>query len=483
MQTEAKVGIAVILGAAMLVLMLGKVERWTRADQVGTKLVTRFDTVAGLELKSSVQVAGVQVGEVASIRLADNLAEVTIMLYPGVSIYKEAQATIKSTGLLGEKYLELIPGPAGNGTYLEGEVVPQQPGSGDIDRLVSQLNAVAVDIRHVAAAMRDLVASDTGKARIEQILDNTRAFTEALGQRGPQIMARMDAIFAKIESGEGTVGKLVNDPEVYNALQQAVADVREVVAKVNSGEGTLGKLVHDPALYERLEGAAAGVEQITAKVSSGEGTLGRLLTDDSTIDSFNAAMNSMGEMGKKIDRLRTFITFRNEFQFATSDNKGYFTLRLDPGSKRSYVIEIVNDPSGRVKRTSLREEIKGVVTFTDSIRTDRKLLFTGLFDQRFGDWGLRGGLMESTFGIGVDYNGWEYAQIFLDAWDFDSQRLNQDQPHLKATARIQPRGYFFLQAGIDNFMNQNVDSLFLGAGLSFEDEDIKYLLGGLASLK
>jgi phospholipid/cholesterol/gamma-HCH transport system substrate-binding protein len=481
MQTEAKVGIAVIMGAALLVLMLGKVERWTRADQVGTQLITRFDTVAGLELKSPVQVAGVTVGEVTDIRLAENQAEVAIMLYPGVSIYKNAEATIKSTGLLGEKYLELIPGPATNGTYNDGEVVPQRPGSGDIDRLVSQLNAVAVDIRAVAAAMRDTLASDTGKARIDEILENTRSFTQALNKRGPEIMDRVNAIFAKIEQGEGTIGKLVNDPGVYHDLEKTLADVRSIVEQINKGEGTLGKLVHDPALYDRLEGAAGGVEKIAKKVASGEGTLGRLLTDDTTVDAFNSAMGSMGEMGDRLNRLRTFITFRNEFQFNTSDNKGYFSLRLDPGSKRSYVIEIVNDPSGKVERTTVKTTVGGVTTLTDSLKTDRTLLFTGLFDQRFGEWGVRGGLMESTFGIGIDYDGWESAQVFLDAWDFDSERDFHDQPHLKATARVQPRGYFFFQVGVDNFLNSKVDSPFLGAGLSFEDEDIKYLLGGVAS--
>ncbi len=481
MQTEAKVGIAVILSAALLVLLLGKVERWTNADQVGTLLTARFDTVAGLELKSPVQVAGVRVGEVASIHLTDNQAEVGILLLPGVTIYRGAKASIKSTGLLGEKYLELIPGDASQGSYQEGESIPQKEGSGDLDRLVSQLNAVSDDIRAVAGALRASLAGEEGQSRLAEILENTRQFTRALNDRGPKALARLDNILARIENGDGTLGKLVNDDNAYAELEKTLADVREVMAKVKRGEGSLGKLINDPALYERLEGAAAGVEEITAKVNRGEGTLGRLLEDDSTVESFNAAMESVGAIGDRLTKLRTFITFRNEFQFRTSDNKGYFTLRLDPGSKRHYVLEIVNDPAGRVKRTNLVSTVNGTVTNTEIIETKRKLLFTGLFDQRFGKWGVRGGLMESTFGIGVDYGGWDQFSVLVDAWDFDSERPQQDSPHLKGTARFRWGPYVFIQGGWDNLLNRDVDTLFFGAGLSFEDDDIKYLLGSAAS--
>ncbi|MBI5137432.1 MAG: MCE family protein [Nitrospirae bacterium] len=481
MQTEAKVGIAVIMGAALLVLLLGKVERWTRADQVGTTLVARFDTVAGLELKSPVQVAGVKVGEVSAIRLRDNQAEVVIALYPDVAIYRGAQAAIKSTGLLGEKYLELLPGKPEQGSYAEGEVIPQQPGSGDIDRLVSQLNAVAEDIRAVASALRETVASDAGRTRLEAILDNTRDFARTLNDKGPRIMERIDAILARIDRGEGTLGKLVNDPNAYDDLQAALEDVRGMVAQVNKGEGTLGKLVNDPALYDRLEGAAGGVEQIAKKIASGEGTLGRLLTDDATVESFNSAMDSVGAMGDRLTRLRTFITFRNEFQTRTADNKGYFTLRIDPGSKRSYVVEVVSDPAGRANLVQREITSGGATTFSEEVTTSRKLLFTGLFDQRFGDWGVRGGLMESTFGMGLDYAGLDRVNLLLDAWDFNSVRPRQDLARLKATVRYRVNDYVFVQTGMDNFLNTDIDSAFLGAGLTFEDEDIKYLLGGAVS--
>ncbi|MFQ5510044.1 MAG: MlaD family protein, partial [Leptospirillia bacterium] len=110
MQTEAKVGFAVILAAIMLVTMLGKVERWTSSTESGTRILTRFNTVAGLEVKSAVQVAGVTVGQVESINLENGMADVEVLLFPGVNIYRGAKATIRSTGLLGDKYMEILSG-------------------------------------------------------------------------------------------------------------------------------------------------------------------------------------------------------------------------------------------------------------------------------------------------------------------------------------------------------------------------------------
>jgi len=481
MQTEAKVGIAVILGAALLVLLLGRVERWSGGGDEGTRIHARFDNVAGLELRSPVQVAGVKVGEVEAIALDGGLADVTILLAPGVVLHHGAEAAIKSTGLLGEKYLEIVPGQPERGALGQGAEVPQQAGSGDLDRLISKLNEVAVDISDVAKAVREAVATDEGRTQLKDILDNTRAFTEALRQRGPEIMDRLNRIFDKIDRGVGTLGKAVNDPKAYEELEATLADLRQVMARINSGDGTLAKLINDPALYDTLNEAAGGVQQITEKVNSGNGTLGRLLTDSSTVDSFNAAMDSVGQIGSRFERLRTHVTFRNEAQVARGDNKGYVSLRLAPRENRAYVLELVDDPLGRVRKITTETTTGGTTTVTEEVRTDHRLLVTAMFDQRFGDWAVHGGLMETTAGLGVDFLGVDRLQFTLDAWDFDSQRAQHDSPHLKVTARYSLGRNFFVQGGMDNFLNSDFDSPFLGAGLTFEDEDLKYLLGSAAS--
>lgn len=480
MQTEAKVGFAVILAAIMLVTMLGKVERWTSSTESGTRILTRFNTVAGLEVKSAVQVAGVTVGQVESINLENGMADVEVLLFPGVNIYRGAKATIRSTGLLGDKYMEILSGDPNLGLLTEGEMIPQLAGGGDLDQLISEFGLIAADIRAVSGALRNAVGTAEGEAQLKTILGSVSSFTTALSDEGPSILKRLNLILTRVEEGTGTIGKLVNDPSAYESLQTALAQLKDVVAKVNRGEGTLGKLVQDPELYERLEGAASGVEEFTRQATHGDGTIGRLMSDDGTVENLNAAMESFSKMGSRIQKTRLDLGFRNEFQLSTDENKGYFWLELTPQTRRSYVVALVDDPQGKVRWS--RTVISGTTPSTaEELRTDRKLLVSALIKQRFGKAEVHGGLMEGRAGIGAGYTPVETVSLLVDAWDFDSVRANHDEAHLKVTARLAMGDYIFLQGGMDNFLNSSFDTPFVGAGLSFEDDDLKYLLGSVAA--
>jgi phospholipid/cholesterol/gamma-HCH transport system substrate-binding protein len=224
------------------------------------------------------------------------------------------------------------------------------------------------------------------------------------------------------------------------------------------------------------------VEEITRKVSSGEGTLGKLLTDDTTVNNLNKAVESFSELGNRVDRLRTYITFRNEFQLDNSDSKGYFRLRLQPRERRGYIVEVSDDPRGKVTETTLDVTSGGTTTTTTTLKTERRLTLSALFAQRFGrDFEVKGGLMENSAGIGVGYEPERHVTLLFDAWDFNSVRAQHDSPHLKATARVHLGDYVFLQGGMDDFLNSHYSTPFVGAGLTFEDEDLKYLLGTAAS--
>ncbi|MDH4229725.1 MAG: MlaD family protein [Nitrospirota bacterium] len=477
MQTEAKVGIAVIFGAALLILLLGRVGKWSSGDADGLRLHALFDNVAGLELKSPVQVAGVKVGEVETINLKDGKADVGILLYKGVTVYRGARAAVRSTGLLGEKYLEMVGGNPELGPLSEGELVGQYASSGDMDRLINSITKVAEDLGSVTETLREALGTPEGREQVKSIVRYIHDFTEALSERGPLVMDRLDHILAQIEDGVGTLGKLVNDPGAYDELTGTLSDLKAVMAKVRAGEGSLGRLVNDDALYNNMSAAAQGVRDVTDKATHGDGTIGRLLNEDSTINSINSAMKSVSQLGNKFGTMRTFVTFSNEYQTDFSQSKGYFGLRLDPGGKRDYVLEVVQDPAGRTRWGTATVTVGGVPTTTEVLRTDRKFMVSAMFSQEFGPLELHGGLVESTGGAGVRLHAFGPLNLSVNAWDFDSVKVQHGSPHLKATARVDLGRYLFVQGGVDNALNSLYQTPFVGAGLTFEDEDIKYLLG------
>lgn len=107
---ELAVGVFVLLGLACLAYLavnLGKIEIYGKGYQV----FANFDNISGLKTGSPVEVAGVHVGQVSSIRLTRYLqARVGMLLQPGVKIHEDAIASIRTKGIIGDKFVKLSPG-------------------------------------------------------------------------------------------------------------------------------------------------------------------------------------------------------------------------------------------------------------------------------------------------------------------------------------------------------------------------------------
>jgi phospholipid/cholesterol/gamma-HCH transport system substrate-binding protein len=110
---EITVGIFVLVGIAALTYLavkLGKLEVIGASSQ--RQIQAEFDSVAGLKPGSTVEIAGVQVGQVKGIGLNGERAVVTLSVQPNIKVYGDAIASIKTRGLIGDKYVAISPGGA-----------------------------------------------------------------------------------------------------------------------------------------------------------------------------------------------------------------------------------------------------------------------------------------------------------------------------------------------------------------------------------
>src|SRR5262245_37670696 len=108
-----KVGVFATLGLVLLAWLIWRIEDIHPFREKGRKVDASFTSVAGLDDKAAVRVAGVRVGRVDGIRLEGTHALVTLLLEKKVPLTQGASARIANMGLLGDKYVELVPGPPG----------------------------------------------------------------------------------------------------------------------------------------------------------------------------------------------------------------------------------------------------------------------------------------------------------------------------------------------------------------------------------
>ncbi|MBI5966512.1 MAG: MCE family protein [Deltaproteobacteria bacterium] len=300
--TETKVGIFVILGIVILALFTIQVGKIT-VREVGYRVYTYVESAAGLDRNSPVRIAGVQVGRVQSIVLEGTKAKVAIHFPPEVKIPVESKLYVKSVGLLGEKYIEVVPGPGPELVKANGTIEEGGP-SVDVDRVLTQLSSIGGDIKIVTQSLSRSLGGEKGERTIEELVTGAK-----------ETVTNLQNITQTIDRGEGTLGKLVKDETLYKEAKETMANLSQVAKSIERGEGTLGKLAKDEVLYERTKemmeaakGTFANLNQIVQKIESGEGTLGKLVNDDSlytktkeTMEEAKETLANLNKVSKQIE--------------------------------------------------------------------------------------------------------------------------------------------------------------------------------------
>ena len=133
---ELVVGIFVLAGIICLGYMSVKLAKMQLFSEDGYELYAIFTDAGGLKEGSSVLIAGMPVGKVKSIKMQDYEAKITITLPRSIKIQEDAIASIKTRGLIGEKYLAITPG--GSDTILtNGQRIRETVPPVDIEELIS----------------------------------------------------------------------------------------------------------------------------------------------------------------------------------------------------------------------------------------------------------------------------------------------------------------------------------------------------------
>jgi phospholipid/cholesterol/gamma-HCH transport system substrate-binding protein len=172
------------------------------------KLKTQFDNVAGLSAGADVEVGGVHSGTVISIALPHNPREkVTVVMQLDKRtqdiVKKDSVASIETEGLLGNEYLAVSFGSDAQAEVQSGDTIASIP----------------------PIQMGALLKTASG------ILDSSQAAIK----NTTEATAHLNAVSAKIDSGQGTVGALVNDRDLYNNLDKSTATLQTTMQQAQSG--------------------------------------------------------------------------------------------------------------------------------------------------------------------------------------------------------------------------------------------------------
>src|SRR3990167_157814 len=276
---EARVGAIVLAALALLLYATFNLKDWGFQRVEGERMYALFDSVSGLDKNAPVKMAGVPIGKVEEMGLHDSQAKVFFRIQPGVKIPEGSYASVKASGLLGDKYVEIVPGK-GPGFLPNDARIPQQEGTSDLDALINRFGAVADDVKAVTASLRAALGTAEGEQSIKDIVAHFRG-----------LAANLDFIVA--ENREAIKGTIANAEELTESLREEgprlVATLNRIADRLERGDGTLGKLLADDAVYAKLDSALANIDAVTKNLEQGKGTLGKLINDDETYQKIGRA--------------------------------------------------------------------------------------------------------------------------------------------------------------------------------------------------
>jgi len=489
--TPLKVGILTIIAVGGFVFALRSVEQGVLGGDT-YMVYAIFDDVLGVAKRSRVVMAGIEVGYIDSIELAGARARLNIRIRKDVPLYKDAAIAKVSESLLGDKLIDLSPGNDVEHPIEDGGQIVNVYEERDFSDLFRKLDMITADIRVVTHSLAKTIGDFDREdslggvmKRMTEISKNVAELTQSVNesfQIGSNKVQRILDDVAMVTAG--TKGRY---QEILDGVKAVTDDMRTLLANLNDivGRGETDWKDSVGGMKDSLQKASRTLENldnITRKINEGQGTLGRLVNDDKVLDKAEGVLDDASTFTSKLARLQTIIDLRSEYHIRQNAAKNYLALKLVPKSDKYYMIELIDDPRGSVEVVD-KIECLDPPACTQENRTQETTVkdefkFSIQFAKRFYWLGLRFGIMEGTGGLGMNWYFFnDDLEFRFDVFQFGKNEYGDyANPRLKAMVMYRPTwlaSHIYLAAGGDDFLNEETFDYFFGAGLHFDDEDLK----------
>jgi phospholipid/cholesterol/gamma-HCH transport system substrate-binding protein len=280
--SQLKVGTTVVVAlitlSVLIFLMSGTGGVFTKKME----LKTYVDNASGLRVGAPVRLNGVDIGNVSGILVvsdpARHLAPVEVSMKVNTKyhygLFKNSQTLLSTAGVLGETFIDIDSAQASGPEAANGDILPSRDVA-DIQDVVRASQGTLQNMDSLLKRLDRIIAYiETGKGSVGKLI-----YDPTLYNRLSSTVDEFQGLVNGIGQGKGTLGKLVSDDTVYNKVNATLDKVNLAIDDLNAGKGTMGKLLKDPALYDNANKTVAGIRQLTDDINSGKGTLGKIAKD------------------------------------------------------------------------------------------------------------------------------------------------------------------------------------------------------------
>ena len=302
--SQLKVGLTVLASSItlgiLILLMSGT------GGFLTSKITLRsyFDNAGALREGAPVRLQGVDVGNVVAVRVVADpnrrLTPVEVTLKVSTKYHrnlrKDSVTMLATAGVLGETYIDIDSAQAKGPEAQQG------------DELNTRETAQIEDV--VRASQSTLQNLDALEKRVDRILAFVESGQGSIGKviydaslynRLNATVAQFQSLVSDVTSGKGSLGKLLVDDQLYRNANATVDKLNTIIDDLNAGKGTAGKFLKDPTLYNTANDTIANVKKLTDDVNAGKGALGLMARNQEFADKLHNTMNKISELSDRLN--------------------------------------------------------------------------------------------------------------------------------------------------------------------------------------
>ncbi|RUM70366.1 MAG: hypothetical protein DSZ07_02635 [Sulfurovum sp.] len=520
MKTEAKVGLFITLSLFFLFALLTQLSSFDNLFKKSYPIVANIKDGSGLKNKAKVKLKGVNIGYVQEVLLKDNNVMARLMIDEGVKIPNDSTLIISQDSLLGGKFLDIKPGKSTQ--FLEvNSLLSKEEKISSIGDASTAADKAFQEIALLVKDVRDIL-NEGGKEDIQSTLANLNKFSKFLSSLSEdenqtirdilansnetiKKFARMsDDIsvtakeFSKIGKGlNKDLPKLMNEyskiakninrdlpsmmDEYSNVAKNINRDLPSIMARLDSLSKYLNSVsaTLDAKLPKALDKFVVLEDNLNDVVVTNKDNLANALT---SVDGFfSGSTETMKKVDKYLDSMiktELHVEMRSDEVY---DDGGYsrshLNLTMKPDPTRYYILGVSSGPSFEAD-SSFDRGYAG-----NKKHESGSFLLSAQYGKRYDDLLFRVGLIEGQGGFGVDYFALnDTLKLSTNLYDFNGvSDIRGDNVNLTTTVRYQFFKHINAYLSGNNLLNKSANSISIGLGVDFVDNDLKNLLGAAAS--
>ena len=299
--SQLRVGLTVLFASITLGVLTFLMSGTSGLFTPKLTLHSYFDNAGGLRDGAPVRLQGVDVGNVTNVRVVGDKpltpVEVTVKVTSRyrAMIKKDSVTSLSTVGVLGETYIDIDSSHAKGPQISDGDTLATRE-TPDIQDVVRASQGTLQNLDALLKRTdRILAFVESGQGSIGKLIYDPNLYNQFAAT-----VNEFKGIVDQIRNGEGSLGKLVSDDEAYNKVISAVDKLNAIVDDLQQGKGTAGKFLKDPGLYNNANDTIANVKKLTDDINAGKGTLGKLTKDDALAQKLD---NTITKLSMLTDRL------------------------------------------------------------------------------------------------------------------------------------------------------------------------------------